>query len=58
MMSIGTRPLGALLAGLLGALIGIRPTLWLAAVGGLLAFVWLTPPGLLTFRIPETRSPS
>lgn len=35
----GTLPLGALLAGLLGELIGARTTLWIAAVGACLAFL-------------------
>lgn len=39
MVSAGVRPLGALLGGLLGADIGLRPTLWLAIVGGVLSSV-------------------
>jgi MFS family permease len=35
----GTMPLGALAGGALGGTIGLRPTLWIAAAGGLLAFV-------------------
>jgi MFS family permease len=35
----GTIPLGAFLGGALGDSIGLRPTLWAAAAGGLLAFV-------------------
>jgi MFS family permease len=35
----GTMPLGALLGGALGAGIGVRPTLFVAAVGGSLAFL-------------------
>jgi MFS family permease len=33
----GTLPLGSLLGGALGTAIGLRPTLWVGAVGGLLA---------------------
>jgi MFS family permease len=33
----GTLPLGSLLGGALGTVIGLRPTLWVGAVGGLLA---------------------
>ena len=33
----GTMPLGSLLGGVLGGAIGLRPTLWVGAVGGLLA---------------------
>ena len=32
-VNYGTRPLGALAGGVLGSLIGIRPTLWIAMVG-------------------------
>lgn len=37
----GTIPLGALIGGGLGELIGIRPTLLVGAVGGLFAFLWV-----------------
>jgi MFS family permease len=35
----GTLPIGALAGGALGGAIGLRPTLWIAAAGGFLAFV-------------------
>ena len=34
-VNYGTRPLGALLGGLLGSAIGLRPALWVATLGGL-----------------------
>ena len=37
----GTRPFGALLGGVLGTAIGLRPTLWIAVVGCLLGAVFL-----------------
>jgi MFS family permease len=37
----GTRPFGALLGGVLGAAIGLRPTLWIAVAGCLLGAVFL-----------------
>jgi len=37
----GVRPLGALAGGALGSAIGLRPTLWVAAAGGLLSVLWL-----------------
>ena len=37
----GTLPIGGFLGGALGSTIGIRPTLWVAALGGALSFVWL-----------------
>ena len=43
----GTLPIGALAGGALGATIGLRPTLWIAALGGFLAFV---PPLLSPVR--------
>jgi MFS family permease len=35
----GTIPIGSFLGGILGSRIGLRPTLWIAAVGQLTAFV-------------------
>jgi MFS family permease len=46
----GTRPVGALLGGVLGSAIGLRPTLWIAVVGCLLAVV-----PLLASPMPRTR---
>ncbi len=44
--------IGALAAGALGALIGLRPTLWLAAGGAVLGVVWLLPSPLPGYRLP------
>jgi MFS family permease len=41
MVSHGMRPLGALTGGLLAAAIGIRPTLWVAAIGGICGGLWV-----------------
>ncbi|MEU6988894.1 MFS transporter [Streptomyces sp. NPDC046324] len=46
----GFRPVGALAAGVLGTALGLRPTLWIATVGGLFAVLWLLPSPL-----PRTR---
>ena len=43
----GTMPIGALAGGALGGAIGLRPTLWIAALGGCLSFV---PPLLSPVR--------
>lgn len=37
----GTMPIGALAGGFMGALIGLRPTLFVGAVGALLAVLWV-----------------
>jgi MFS family permease len=37
----GIRPIGALAGGLLAGAIGLRPTMWIAAVGGLAGVLWL-----------------
>jgi MFS family permease len=42
-VNYGMRPLGALAGGLLGSAIGLRPTLWIATVGGMLSVLWLLP---------------
>jgi hypothetical protein len=31
-------------------LIGLRPTLWIAVIGGTLAFLWLLPSTLMRFQ--------
>ncbi|MGD0066038.1 MAG: MFS transporter [Streptosporangiaceae bacterium] len=49
----GTRPLGALLGGLLGVSFGLRPALWVATLGGIAGFVLLLPTPLPRFRMPE-----
>ncbi|WP_405773843.1 MFS transporter [Streptomyces sp. NBC_00859] len=48
-VNFGVRPLGSLAGGALAGVIGLRPTLWVGAVGALMAFLWLLPapvPGL------------
>lgn len=50
-VNFGTRPLGALAAGLVASVIGVRPTLWLAAGGAVLGVVWLLPAPLPRFRL-------
>ncbi|HUZ54948.1 MAG TPA: MFS transporter [Streptosporangiaceae bacterium] len=51
-VNYGTRPLGALAGGFLGTLIGLRPTLWIAAIGGMTGFLLLLPTPLPRFRMP------
>lgn len=53
----GTIPIGYFVGGVLGGSIGLRPTLWVAAVGSLLAFIppLLSPVRTLE-RIPEMPS--
>jgi MFS family permease len=50
----GTLPIGGLLAGVLATVIGLRPALWVGAVGGCLAFLWvLGGPVLKVREIPD-----
>jgi len=50
----GVRPIGSLLGGALGAWIGLRPTLWIAAAGGLCSVLWLIGSPLPGLReLPE-----
>ncbi|MEU8541629.1 MFS transporter [Streptomyces sp. NPDC048717] len=50
----GFRPLGALAGGLLGSAIGLRPTLWIATAGTVLAVLWVLPSPLARMReLPE-----
>src|SRR5260370_7017361 len=43
-VNYGTRPLGALAGGFLGPVLGLRPTLWIAALGGLAGLALPLPP--------------
>ncbi len=55
-INYGLRPVGALAGGTLGTTLGLRPTLWIASVGGLLGVLWLLPspiPRLRTLPEPE-----
>jgi MFS family permease len=51
-VNYGTRPLGALAGGLAGTFIGLRPTLWIGAIGGMTGVAWLLPSPLPKFRMP------
>jgi MFS family permease len=51
-VNYGTRPLGALLGGLLGTQLGLRPALWIATAGGVTGFLLLLPSPLPAFRMP------
>lgn len=57
-INYGTRPAGALAAGTLGTLIGLRATLWLAAAGATLGFLWLLPSPVPQFRMAEKQNPA
>jgi MFS family permease len=52
-VNYGTRPLGALAGGFLGTLLGPRPTLWIAAIGGSLSFLVMLPTSVPRFRMPQ-----
>jgi MFS family permease len=50
----GTMPIGGLLGGALGGMIGLRPTLWISAIGSLFCFLPLVFSPLRSLRtIPE-----
>jgi hypothetical protein len=53
------KPLGALAAGVIAQAIGVEPTLWLTAVGGLLVLPWalLTPLGREAIPVTGATSP-
>jgi hypothetical protein len=52
-INYGTRPAGALLGGLLGTALGLRPALWIAVAGGVLGCLLLLPSPLPRFRMPS-----
>jgi MFS family permease len=55
-VNYGTRPVGALLGGALGTLIGLRPALWVAAAGGIVGFLVLLPSPVPAYRMPTAES--
>ena len=46
----GTLPIGSLLGGVLGSTLGLRPTLVIAAVGGMLSVLWVALSSVRTIR--------
>ena len=56
-INYGTRPLGALLGGLLGSAAGLRPALWVAVIGGVAGAALLVPSPLPRFRLSPERVP-
>jgi MFS family permease len=46
----GVRPLGALGGGLLAGAIGLRSTMWIAAIGGMAGVLWLLPSRMSRVR--------
>jgi MFS family permease len=57
-INYGARPLGALIGGLLGTVIGMRPSLLVAAIGGALSVLWLLPSPIPRIRSLETTDPT
>jgi MFS family permease len=54
LVNYGVRPLGALVGGLLGSAIGLRPTLWIAAAGGMTSVLCLLPSPIPRLKaLPE-----
>ena len=51
-INYGTRPAGALLGGLIGTELGLRPALWIAVAGGVAGATLLLPSPLPGFRMP------
>lgn len=55
-INYGIRPVGALSGGLLGTVLGLRNTLWIAALGGMLCVLWTLPGPLRHLKeLPEAR---
>jgi len=55
-VNYGVRPVGALLGGALGTLVGVRPTLWIAGAGAVLGVLWLLRSPIPRLRaLPDPR---
>jgi MFS family permease len=55
-VNYGTRPLGAVLGGVLASQLGLRPALWIATVGGVAGFFLLLPTPVPRYRMPQPAS--
>jgi MFS family permease len=56
-VNYGVRPLGTTLGGILGTVIGVRSTLWIATVGALLGLVFLIPSPIPHLREVPAEAP-
>jgi predicted MFS family arabinose efflux permease len=54
-VNYGTRPAGALLGGVLGSALGLRPALWVATLGGVAGAALVLPSPLRRFRLGAAR---
>jgi Na+/melibiose symporter-like transporter len=56
-INYGVRPLGAVVGGLLGTLLGVRETLLISSAGGLLAVLWLIGSPIIRVRTLDGLQP-
>ena len=56
-VNYGVRPLGTTLGGILGTVIGVRSTLWIATVGALLGLAFLLPSPIPKMRDVPAEAP-
>lgn len=53
--NFGVRPIGAVLAGTLGTVLGLRPTLWIGTASAVLSVLWVAASGIRHIReLPES----
>jgi MFS family permease len=53
-VNYGVRPLGTSVAGVLGTVIGLRPTMWIATVGALAGLLFILPSPIMKLHdVPE-----
>ncbi len=59
MVNYGVRPVGSVLGGLLGAAVGVRPTLLIVVALATAGFLWLLPSPIPRMRaLPDTAEPA
>jgi MFS family permease len=56
-VNYGTRPIGALVGGTLGTVIGLRAALWVGVIGGVAGALILLPTSLPRFKMPAPPPP-
>jgi MFS family permease len=57
-VNYGVRPLGTTVAGVLGTLIGVRPTIWIATVGALAGMIFILPSPIMKLHDLPDEAPA
>ena len=57
-VNYGVRPLGTSVAGVLGTVIGVHPTMWIATVGALAGLIFILPSPIMKLHDLPDEAPA